>query len=151
MQNARSLAATIHGMSRSRPYRIWRSMKSRCEGKAERSKWYAELNYDPRWSDFFCFWQDMKDGYADHLTLDRINTKRGYSKDNCRWATVQQQMRNRKDNIFLPYENEMLCVSDFAKKVGVKRALLYQRIKRGVLINELTKPSRKGLQYENLC
>lgn len=143
MQNARSLAATTHGMSRTRPYRIWRGMKQRCEGKTMRAAWYVGLDFDPRWSDFSCFWEDMKNGYAEHLTLDRIDTKRGYSKDNCRWATVSQQMRNRKDNIFLPYDGEMLCVSDFAEKVGMRRALLYQRIQRGVPFEELTKPSRK--------
>ena len=37
----------------------------------------------------------MKDGYADNLTLDRIDSNGNYCKDNCRWATPTEQQHNR--------------------------------------------------------
>jgi hypothetical protein len=57
---------------------------------------------------------------------------------------MKDQSRNRRDTIFLPYQGQMICVSDFAEKVGIKRALLYQRIERGESLDKLTRPSRKN-------
>jgi hypothetical protein len=89
------------------------------------------------------FWADMGDTYADGLTLDRIDSTKDYYKDNCRWVTMHQQSRNRKDTIFLPHNGEMVCVTDFAAAHNVKRAILYQRIKRGVPLDQILLPSRK--------
>ena len=145
MLSPKALAATKHGMSRSRPYRIWRGMKLRCERPDERlARWYTGISYDPRWKSFEKFWEDMKDSYADGLTLDRIDSSKDYCKANCRWVTMKDQSRNRRDTIFLPYQGQMICVSDFAEKVGIKRALLYQRIERGESLDKLTRPSRKN-------
>jgi len=150
MLSKKALAATKHGMSRSRPYRIWRGMKVRCEQPDARSaRWYTGISYDPRWKLFELFWEDMKEGYAENLTLDRIDSSKNYSKDNCRWATMKEQSRNRKDTIFLPYMNQVICLSDFAEKVGVKRSLLYQRVQRGESLDQLVRPSRKYKQLRS--
>jgi len=144
MQNARAIAATIHGMSRSRPYRIWRGLRSRCDNPDKRhARWYSDISYHPSWRMFENFWADMGDTYADGLTLDRIDSTKDYYKDNCRWVTMHQQSRNRKDTIFLPHNGEMVCVTDFAAAHNVKRAILYQRIKRGVPLDQILLPSRK--------
>jgi hypothetical protein len=144
MLSKKALAATKHGMSRSRPYSIWNSMRRRCNNPDSRLvKWYTNISYDYKWNTFQGFWEDMKDGYADYLTLDRIDSSKNYCKENCRWATMKEQSRNRKDTIFLPYNGQMLCVTDFAEKIGIKRALLYQRIKRGEPLEMLIRVSRK--------
>lgn len=144
MSSVRALAATKHGLSRTRQYRIWRGIKRRCTALNDRHvKWYANVGYDPAWETFEGFWADMKDGYADHLTIDRINSSKGYRKDNCRWVTMAEQSRNRKSNIFLDFGGERLCVTDFAKKYKVDRRLVYQRLESGVAIENLLLPSRK--------
>lgn len=48
-----------------------------------------------RWLKFENFLADMGER-PDGLTLDRIDNERGYSKDNCRWATRAQQDSNRR-------------------------------------------------------
>jgi hypothetical protein len=144
MENKKALAATRHGMSRTRPYGIWNSMRRRCNNPDARlARWYTGVTYDPLWDKFENFWADMQDGYADRLTLDRIDSSKGYRKENCRWADMKEQSRNRSSNIWLDYQGQKLCVTDYAKAIGLPRALIYKRLETGCAIENLTKPSRK--------
>lgn len=50
------------------------------------------------WIDFDNFLEDMGER-LDGTTLDRIDNAKGYYKENCRWATPKQQVRNRRYNV----------------------------------------------------
>ena len=88
-----------HGMRRHKIYKIWGSMKRRCDSPADISyKGYGGrgIGYDPSWASFENFLEDMWDGYSANLTLDRINNNLGYCKENCRWTTYSVQARNKR-------------------------------------------------------
>jgi len=78
-------------------YESWHSMKQRCKGnRPDYKKYYLEkgITYDERWESFDSFIKDM--GEKPHgRSLDRIDNSKGYSKDNCRWATPSEQCINR--------------------------------------------------------
>jgi len=79
-----------HGMSNTRIYKIWEDMKKRCDNPS--TKCYKNyggrgITYDPKWAKFEFFYNEMKDGYSDDLTLDRIDINKGYYKENCQWVT----------------------------------------------------------------
>lgn len=50
------------------------------------------------WLLFSNFWADMKTGYKDGLTIERVNNSKGYFKENCIWVNMKQQARNRRNN-----------------------------------------------------
>jgi hypothetical protein len=89
-----------HGMSYTRIYRIWANMKDRISNKS--NKRYNEYGgrgitlYEP-WKKFVEFknWA-YSFGYADNLTIDRIDNDRGYCPDNCRWVTQQINSKNHR-------------------------------------------------------
>ena len=87
----------IHGMSRSPEYNVWRGMFKRCYVPAHDSyRWYGArgITVCKRWHQFVNFYADMGPR-PPGTTLDRIDSNRGYSPSNCRWATWKEQGRDR--------------------------------------------------------
>ena len=87
------------GMYGSPTYVSWNTMKTRCTSKANPKfvKNYQNrgISYDPRWEKFSCFLQDMG-VRPEGKTLERLNNDKGYSKENCVWASPSHQNRNRR-------------------------------------------------------
>lgn len=88
----------------SRLYRIWRCIHFRCYQKSHKAweryggrgitvcdQWSSDYGAFMRWA--------LSNGYADDLTIDRIDNDLGYFPENCRWVTMTQQQRNRRDHI----------------------------------------------------
>ena len=118
-------------MSNSRPYSIWSSLKTRCKNKkANRFNIYGGkgITYDPKWESFEMFWSDMKDGYQDNLTIDRIDNNKGYYKENCRWATPREQSNNKTNNRLLTFNNKTLTVAQWARKLNINYSTLSMRL-----------------------
>lgn len=96
---ARKRMGRRHGKSNTRLHNIWCGMKARVKGTAGElaRKYYAGLSVADEWSVYETFYDwAMKNGYADGLEIDRKDNSKGYSPDNCRWATRRQQMQNTR-------------------------------------------------------
>jgi hypothetical protein len=65
------------------------------------------------------------------LTLDRIDNNKGYSKENCRWATLAEQQRNRTDSTILEYKGKRKHIIEWAKELGTTTIVLRARLRRG--------------------
>lgn len=89
-----------HGKAKSRLYACWWDMHRRCKSDQPKyAKYYKSrgVTVCEDWATFEGFegWA-ITAGYQDHLELDRKDNDKGYSPDNCRWATRSEQVRNTR-------------------------------------------------------
>lgn len=145
--------STIHGKSRSREYKIWSGIKDRCSNPECSIYWrYGErgITYDPKWETFEGFWEDMKNGYGDDLSIDRIDGKGNYTKENCRWATDSEQALNREDSLAISVNGVPVGIEFLAKFFGLKRPTLYSRLQRGWGLKRALLEKPRGYKFNTL-
>lgn len=116
--------------------KIWYGMRTRCEGHKEKDfRNYASRNIKvcDEWANDFIAFRDwaLSNGYSPLLTIDRIDGSKGYSPENCRWATVKQQMNNVKYNVVLKRGDESHTIAEWSEILGIKAHNLYQRKYKG--------------------
>lgn len=121
-----------HGMTGERLHRIWKGMHSRCNNKNAKSyENYGgrgisicnEWNGDNGFLNFYEW--SMKHGYADNLTIDRIDVNGDYTPNNCRWVTQHEQTRNKRNTINLTAQGKTMCLTDWITKYGYRVHYLY--------------------------
>lgn len=111
---------TKHGMTRKRLYAMWCNMKNRCYNKNVN----CYHNYGGRGITVCAKWRDafepfmewaLANGYTDDLTIDRKNNNEGYSPDNCRFITAQDQSHNLRKNINVTAFGETKIIADWVR------------------------------------
>lgn len=128
-------ASTKHGWYGTRLYRIWDSMKTRCfNPKAKSYPNYGGkgITVCKEWLSFKSFrdWA-ICNGYNDSLTIDRIDSNKGYSPSNCRWADYITQANNRVSSHWITYKGTTKTMKQWSNILNVPYDMLCRRLSRG--------------------
>lgn len=131
-------ANTKHGYHGTSIYEIWGSMIKRCTNPNAHA--YADyggrgITVCERWRKFENFLADMGDR-PPGLSLDRIDFNGGYSKENCRWATMKEQQRNRRSNRLLTADGFVAPMATWAEELGVRYYDLQRHLYLGRSLEE---------------
>lgn len=138
-----------HGLTHHPLYRVFHSMKDRCfrqtdpefhnygnRGITICSEWINDPKEFIRWA--------SDNGYKKGLSIDRIDTNGPYSPDNCRFVSMKQQGRNKRNNRLLTLNGQTHCVAEWAEILQVPLSRLKRRVASGWSDKDvLTKPPRR--------
>ncbi len=122
-----------HGESKTHAYKAWNQMLARVRNpNNNRFQSYGArgINFDPRWEKYENFIADMGPR-PKGMTLDRIDNNGNYCKENCRWASLIEQGRNRSTNRLLTHNGVTLCATAWAERAGIPYKTFHYRIQRG--------------------
>lgn len=125
-----------HGLTNSRIMNIWIKMKGRCYNTNDMSynnyggrgikvcdEWRNDVKSFYEWS--------IQNGYAENLTIDRIDVNGDYEPENCRWVDRKTQCNNQRNNHYVEYRGEKLTLAQVQDKYGVDQHRIACRLLRG--------------------
>lgn len=123
-----------HGCLPKDVFRIWTLMHNRCKNpKTDRWAFYGGrgIKVCERWNSFEAFRDDMGPRPSPKHSIDRIDNEKGYSPDNCRWATTKEQCRNRRTSRWLTVQGQTKTLAEWAEQSPVSRSVIYFRLRSG--------------------
>lgn len=120
-----------HGLYHTKLHGVWNNMKQRCVNPNH----IAYPNYGGRgitvckeWQEFLPFYLwSMEHGYADGLSIDRIDNDLGYSPENCRYVSRTVQNNNNRRNIHITANGKTMTLPEWARILHIKQTTLYRR------------------------
>jgi len=130
------IANRIHGLSKTRIYRIWNGMKQRCDDIKNKDF----LRYGGRGITIYSEWYDVTkfaewayaNGYDDTLTIDRKDSSGNYEPDNCRFITFSENSSLTRDTHWFEAFGEKKTIAQWIKdsRCTVASGTLYHRWKQ---------------------
>lgn len=143
LQNDRRKEACIkHGQSRTKLYKVYHSMKGRCYNKNNREyhnyggrgivvcdEWLSSYETFYNWA--------INNNYQECLSIDRIDADGNYEPSNCRWTDMRTQQNNKRDNIYLTYNNKTQTLMQWANEMNLTYSCIRHRYERGWSIKEI--------------
>jgi len=151
-------AHTVHGMARKEKthpiHRTWRAILQRCENPSDKNYknyGFRGIKVCDEWHKFipFCDWA-LASGWQKGLQLDRINNNGNYEPGNCRWATPQENSRNRRNNRMITFAGKTQCLAAWVDDTGIGYFTLRDRINRyrWPIERALTEPVKRRKRKE---
>lgn len=84
----------------------------------------------------------MANGYANELTIDRIDVNGHYEPSNCRWSDKKTQANNTRVNRKITINGTTKTMTEWSDETGVKVGTIWWRIENGITGQDLIKKGR---------
>jgi len=87
-----------HGMAKTKTYDAWISIKQRClnpKSASYHNYGGRGITISDEWLSFEKFLEDMGEA-PEGFSIERIDNDKGYFKENCKWATREEQNLNKR-------------------------------------------------------
>lgn len=100
----RGTRVCLYSKTHPRLMQCYKHMMSRCYNRNNKDFYNyggKRIRVCKKWfkkPEIFCKWS-LENGYESSLTIDRINNKKSYSPENCRWSDAKTQGRNTSRNV----------------------------------------------------
>ena len=143
-----------HGKTETKLYSIYCGMKQRCYNP--HYKYYNRyggrgISICDEWLQSFDAFETWayQNGYNPSLdghkqSIDRIKIDGDYSPDNCRWANQTEQVRNRSNTRWVPYDGKLINPYEFAEMFGItNRVYIYRHLDKGETGEEIVEKWKK--------
>ena len=118
-----------HGLRNSTEFNIWCGMRQRCQN----TKVPCYYRYGGRGISVCARWEKFENFLADMgrrpsgASLERIDNDGNYEPSNCRWATVTEQARNRRNSRVITHEGRTQTLVAWAEELGLSASTLQRR------------------------
>lgn len=76
------------------------------------------------------------------LMFTRINKNKPFSKENYTWVTIKEKYSDTKHTVMLTHNSETMNMSDWAKRLGITRERMRQRVAKGLPEERLFAPNQ---------
>lgn len=131
-----------HHMSGTMIYSKWRGVLYRASDLTDMNYGGRGIGVCEEWKSFKNFYRDMGPTYKKGMTIERVDVNKGYSKENCIWATNLEQQGNKRNNRVLSYEGEAMHLADLCRATGISKIRLTSRLSKGMSPEEAVRDAR---------
>lgn len=112
----------------------WSQMRTRCTNPSHKN--YPNyggrgIKVCPRWNNYHAFAVDMGPRPSKAYTIERVDVNGDYEPGNCKWATREEQDRNKRNSVHVTYQGKRILLIDLVKELGLSRGVVYGRLKLG--------------------
>lgn len=129
-----SIRMSTHKATNTPEHNTWEALRQRCNNKNHLAyKYYGErgITICPEWNDFEIFLVDMGSKSSPKHSIERKDNSKGYSKDNCYWATHTAQMNNTRQNRLLTLNGRTQSLTLWSREINIKVPTLKRRLNSG--------------------
>lgn len=118
-----------------RLWSIYHDIKKRCNNpNSSRFKDYGGrgIKMCDEWLNDFDSFADWSknNGYSDELTIDRKDVDGNYEPQNCRWITIKEQCRNKRNTVLVEYNGVTKPLIVWCEELGLIYDTMHDRIKK---------------------
>jgi hypothetical protein len=120
-----------HGLGKTTEYSSWTNMQTRCRNPNFKD-WHLYggkgIKVCERWNSFENFLEDMGKKPGKGYSIERRDSNKDYTPENCYWATSIEQANNTSKNLHFEWNGKLCTIRELADLAGLPHGTLYQRL-----------------------